>query len=165
MVYQRVAIVDEMIRRKGWSLATANELALTMNVSRSTVYRLRNMATAWTRKHLRPTNIEAFRLQQVVALSDIAMEARENKDYGAAVRAVRTQAEIIGTIAAPGVKVDVNIAQNVTLSAAIARVSALEPEQLEERRRLAMEATFVEVPRVADAETVPVEPADVPSRG
>lgn len=127
-VFQRVAIVDELIRKKGWNLGVANELALTMGVDRSTVYRLRNMADSWTRRHIRPTNIEAFRLQQVVALGDIANEAREAKDYSAAVRALDTQAKIIGTISPT--KVEVSGGYSVTHQAAIARVSALGVDEL-----------------------------------
>lgn len=117
MIYQRVAIVDEVMRKKGWNVGVVNELALTLGCDRRAVYRLRNMAISWTRKHLRPTDIAAWRTQQVQALADISNEARENGDYGAAVRAIRTQAEILGTIAPT--KVDVTSTTRLDVSPAV----------------------------------------------
>lgn len=123
IVYQRVAIVDAMVRKKGWNVGVCNELALTLGVDRRTVYRLRAMANRWTRTHVRPTDIEAFRLQQLVALSDISNEAREAKDYSAAVRAIDTQAKIIGTIAPTKVDVNHSVTVNPALVAQMSRLS------------------------------------------
>jgi hypothetical protein len=128
MVYQRVAIVDEAIRKSGWSLALCNELAMTMNVDRSTVYRLKNMAEKWTRKHLRPTNLEHWRLEHVRLADAAARQAIADKDYSGAAALLKVAGAMTGTIQPAG-KVDVHLNNSTTYNAAVAMVSNLSIEE------------------------------------
>jgi hypothetical protein len=48
-----------------------------------------------------------WRAEQLQALSDISREARENRDYSAASRAIEVQAKIVGTISP--IKVDARV--------------------------------------------------------
>jgi hypothetical protein len=105
------------MRTKGWNLAIVDALAEELNVDRATIYRCRSRAQRWTRDQLRPANIETWRVQQVQFLADTALEARKDKDYGAAARCIDIQAKIIGTIAPT--KVDVTSTTRLDVSPAV----------------------------------------------
>ena len=128
MLYQRVAIVDEAMRSKGWNLGVANELALTLDCDRRTVYRLRNMALSWTRKHIRPTNMEAWRMNHMQLADEAARKAVADKDYSGAAALLKVAGALAGTIAPAG-KVDVHLNNSTTYNAAVAMVSNLSIEE------------------------------------
>ena len=149
MVFQRVAIVDEMMRTKGWNLSVVNELALTLGVDRRTVYRLRAMAVSWTQKHLRPTDMERWRQEQLVLADSAARAAVAKGDYSGAAALLKVAGQLAGTITTPGTKVDINLNSfTVTQQAAIATIAGRDRALLADKvdaadaRKLAIDATF-----------------------
>ena len=143
--FAQIARVDEVVRKRGWNLVVADDLARELGVDRRTIYRHRGRAQAWTQKHLSPQDIERWRLEQVVLLGDTAREARDKGDFAATARCIEIQAKIIGTIAPT--KVDVTSTVSVVHSAAVARLSTLSMDELRQ---------MTEPRQIVDAVSVPV---------
>lgn len=127
--FRQIAHVDEVMRTKGWNAAIVEQIAKELGVDRRTVYRIRARALRWTRGQLRPTDVENWRAQQVQALSETALEARQAGDYAAAAKCYDTQAKIVGTIA----PTNVNVNHTTTVSPAMAvRLSGLSVTELQQ---------------------------------
>ena len=160
LIYQRVTIVDQVMREKGWNPGVANELALTLGITRRSVYRLRNMALSWTRKQLRPTDVERWRTQQVQLADEGARMALRKEDASGLAAILKVSGLLTGTIAPAG-KVDVHLNNSTTYNAAVAMVSNLSiEEQAAQVDRLIAEKRRIEA---VEVESV-VVPTDVPPR-
>jgi hypothetical protein len=104
---RRALEVDQAVRQRGWSLALAHDLAEKWGCDERTVRRYWHRGRKWTQSSLAPGDLEMWRAEQLQALSDISREARENRDYSAASRAIEVQAKIVGTISP--IKVDARV--------------------------------------------------------
>lgn len=151
-MFDQLAIVEETMRTRGWNPRIAEELAQQLGVTRRTVYNIRNRAIQWTKRQLRTEDIEARRAEQYQLADEAARKALSDGDYAGVASLLKVAASLTGTIAPT--KVEVGGTVSHVHSAAVERVASLAPEQLEERRRLALEASFSEV--APDAEVVPV---------
>ena len=152
LMFKRISRVDEVMRTEGWNLAIVEKLADELGVDRATVYKLRSRASRWTQSQMRPQDTENWRAQQMQALTDTALEARKNKDYSAAVRAIEVQAKIIGTIAPTNVNVNHTTTVNPALSVKLSGLSVTQLTAIAQRK------DPEEAPEVVEAELVePVE--------
>lgn len=151
-MFRQIAHVDEVMRTRGWNAKIVEQIAEELGVDRRTVYRIRARALRWTQGQMRPADVENWRAQQVQALADTALEARQNGDYAAAAKCYDIQAKIVGTIAPT--KVEVSGTVSHTHDVAIGQVSRLSVDELRalaDTQKPAIEATFAPV----DAESEP----------
>lgn len=150
------------VQQRGWSVEVAHDLAVELGVSVRTVHRYWEKARRWTRQTLRAGDIEKWRAQQIQALTNIATEARMNKDYTAAVRAIDVQAKIIGTISP----------LNLNVAARVEHVAVVIPQVLDavsgQPRQITLDEIQSELGRQSavdtTAEVVEAGPPSGPSR-
>lgn len=141
---RNVCRVDKAVQDRGWSLAVARDLAVELNVSLATVYRYWEKCRIWTQRTIQVGDLEKWRAKQVSDLDRIRGKCEHAGDHDRAIRAIETQAKIIGTIAP--VRVDARITGMVTHVPLTADL----PRLLEEivalgERRQAIEATSTAV--------------------
>lgn len=142
LMFKRVSRVDEVMRTKGWNLSIVDALAEELGVDRVTIYKLRNRAIQWTKRAIRPENVDTWRAQQVQLLHEAAIGAKNEGKYAEAARCVDIQAKIIGTIAPTNVNVNHSVGVSPQLSARMSGLSITELRQLAK-------------PKAADGESAP----------
>jgi len=153
--WERVGYVESRVRQKGWSMAICAELATELGVDPRTVSRYWEKAQRWTRRTLKPQDVETWRMHQLQLLDQSAREAFEEKRYGEVAQLLKVAASITGTNAA--VKVEHSGSVAVSHHAALDRVNALSVDELRELtspQMGALEARFVEVEQKKSAETL-----------
>lgn len=159
LVYMRVSAVDKAMRERGWNVEIANSLAKELNLDVRTIYRYRKMALRWTQTHLRPTDLERWKQEHLVLADSGARTAMQAGDFTGAAALIKVAGQIVGTIATPGVKVDINVQNNVVHNTAIANLSQLSSEELRQ---------LVEKPaprEILDGEAVEIEADATPRSG
>lgn len=144
-----MARVESMVKEHGWNLMIAREIAVELGVSLATVRRDWHRVRTWTQRVLRTDDIALWRSEQVNLLTDIARDARRDRDYTGAVRAIETQAKIIGTIAPTRVE--------ATVTGTVLHVPVVTPAP-EAPAALGVD----DLSRIIDATFAEVEPAVVP---
>jgi len=145
----RLATVERMvIENGGWNTIVCREIAETLGVHTGTVYDYWNQVKRFARRGM-SADVATWRRQQVANLDNIQMEARKNKDYGSATRAIKVQAEILGTLAATNV--NVTATTRIDVSPAVVDLVS---------QRLALASSPVRVAIEAEAEVVEAEVGD-----
>ena len=151
-MFRQIAHVDEVMRTRGWNASIVEQIAKDLGVDRRTVYRIRARALRWTRGQLRPDDVENWRAQQVQALADTALEARQSGDYAAAAKCYDIQAKIVGTIA----PTNVNVRHAVTV---------VDPRLAAEMSRKSVGELEGDVQKLVEMrQVIDVEPVGEPSR-
>lgn len=126
--FRRLVVVEGMVHERGWSTATVEALTKELQVNRSTIYDYWRKVKAYTRRGV-TLDIEKWRRQQMIDLDNIKMQAIREKDLPSAIRAIETQAKIVGTIA----PTNVNVNHTTTVSPAMAvRLSGLSVTELQQ---------------------------------
>lgn len=155
LMFKRIARVDEVMRLEGWNLGIVDRLAEELGVDRATVYKLRRRAEQWTQGQMRPQDSENWRAKQMQALTETALEARKNKDYSAAVRAIEIQAKIVGTIAPTKVDVTHTAVVPANVASVVANMAPEQIRALTERRVIEVESAPVGAVGSTDDESAP----------
>jgi hypothetical protein len=125
---RRLALVEQRtVEAGGWNMQVALALADELDCHYTTVYGYWRKVKAFARRGV-TTDIDKWRRQQIATLDNVQMEARKNKDYSGAVRAIEVQAKIIGTIAPTNV--NVNHAVTVVNPALVAQMSRMSVDEL-----------------------------------
>ena len=164
--WSRVVELDTIVRERGWHLGVVQELIERWKVNRSTVYSYKRRSDELTRRHIKPEDVATYKARQVQLLDDAARKALAAEDFASVARLVKTQAEIIGTIAP--VKLDARLTVQavqipVVVGAAGEPPRALTVDELterieaESRRKAAIETTAVPVgaPSQANEDDIP----------
>lgn len=141
--FRQIAHVDEVMRTRGWNATIVEQIAKDLGVDRRTVYRIRARALRWTRGQLRPDDVENWRAQQVQALADTALEARQSGDYAAAAKCYDIQAKIVGTIAPTKVDVTHTAVVPANVASVVANMAPEQIRALTERRVIEVESAPV----------------------
>lgn len=124
---RRLALVEQRtVEAGGWNMQVALALADELDCHYTTVYGYWRKVKAFARRGV-TTDIDKWRRQQIATLDNVQMEARKNKDYSGAVRAIEVQAKIIGTIAPTKVDVSHSVTVNPAL---VAQMSRMTPDEL-----------------------------------
>ena len=155
VAWDRTTLIEARVRQKGWSMSLCAELAVELGLSTRTVGRYWEKAQRWTRRTLKPQDVETWRMHQLQLLDQSAREAFEEKRYGEVAQLLKVAASITGTNAA--VKVEHSGSVAVSHHAALDRVNALSVDELRELtspQMGALEARFVEVEQKKPAETL-----------
>ena len=172
VAWDRVTFIEARVRQKGWSMAICAELAVELGLSTRTVGRYWEKAQRWTRRTLKPQDVETWRMHQLQLLDQSARAAKEEGRYGDVAQLLKVAASITGTNVA--VKVEHGGTLSVNHTAIVAQVSAMTLEQLEEETarllgrqdRLVIDVSPEPTRLRADAEpveaTVPMARAETP---
>lgn len=137
---KRLALVEQRtVEAGGWNMQVALDLADEMGVHYTTVYGYWRKVKAFARRGV-TTDIDKWRRQQIATLDNVQLEARKNKDYGAAVKAIETQAKIIGTIAPTKVDVTHTAVVPANVASVVANMSPAQLQTYDARRIVDVEA-------------------------
>lgn len=135
-------------------MGTAAELAVELGVDVRTIHRYWEKARRWTRETMKASDVARWRAEQVLQLARIAEEARLDKDYGSAIRALEAQAKIVGTIAPTRVEMSGTVAHVPVLP-------TIRDAETGERRGLTVDEIEAEVERLRRA-ALAIETTAVP---
>lgn len=95
--WERVGYVDSRVRQKGWSMKVCAELAQEMGVDPRTVSRYWEKAQRWTRRTLKPQDVETWRASQIQLLDEAARQAKAEGRYADVAALMKVAASITGT--------------------------------------------------------------------
>ena len=163
--WERIVELDEMIRVQGWHTGIVAECMSRWGVCRDAVYRYKRRTDQLARRHVKVEDIPTHKARQAELLDQATHAAMAKGDFASVARLVKTQAEIIGTIAP--VKIDARVQHQsvvvlTTMDAETKEQRLLTADELRaERRKLtAIEADAVSVPPSVGEDNP--QPDDVP---